>query len=116
MPDLIWPVYLSLVNSLHTDWIPADPLLSVQPLRALSWCPPWPWYPKDLPHWGISPAPGPVARVWFAGNPQGQERRVFDVVVEAVGRKRRLLHPVTEATLAPLGKTHIAVAVLTTPG
>jgi hypothetical protein len=116
MPELIWPVHLTLINTPTLDFVRADPLLSVQRCNGMPWHFPWPWYPKSLPHWGISADPGPLARVWFAGAPQGQERRIFDAMVEAVGRKRRLLHPVTEATLAALRGARIYVAVLSTPG
>ncbi|MDA8193128.1 MAG: hypothetical protein M0Z53_03895 [Thermaerobacter sp.] len=75
---------------------------------------PWPWYPRQLPHWGVSSCQE-TPRTWFAGEPKGQEWQSFRDTVLAVGRGRQVLQPLILDSVRRL--THaITIVVLTTPG
>ncbi len=77
--------------------------------------PPWDWYPRQLPHWGLRASTDEEPRLWFAGNPQGQQRRVWDAVVSALARRQRLISFLTAETVKMVSRT-VNLAVLTTPG
>lgn len=94
---------------------PIHEAVQVQAVSEMGWTPPWPWYPQILSQWGLSNAGDRVARAWFAGVPQGQERRVFEALVDAIQHRRRILSPLTEKTVAGL-RSIVPIAVLTTPG
>ncbi len=120
---LLWPVEIVAVDAsgptdadqggLTVDDDLSEELVAFRAMGSLPWQPPWPWYPIKLAHWGIAP-PGEVPRVWFAGRPQGQEKRVFDEIILAVGRRRDALSPLTRANLDTLAAP-VVLAVLTTP-
>lgn len=113
-----WPIQVTVVNDKKTpsDWgvLPQDPLIEVHYRRKLPWNPPWDWYPSSLVHWGLAADAG-RPRLWFAGVPQGQERRGFETLVDAIGRRRRLLSPLTEENLRTI-QSPLHLAILTTPG
>lgn len=113
-----WSIHVTLVNQekVHSEWdaLAQDPLIQVRYLRKLPWNPPWDWYPSSLVHWGLS-ADESRPRLWFAGVPQGQEQRVFETLVAAIGRRRRLLSPLTEENLRTI-QSPVHLAILTTPG
>ena len=120
---LLWPVEIVSVGAPEpTDDDRSGPMIgddlggelaAFRVMASLPWRPPWPWYPAELPHWGIA-APGEAPRVWFAGRPQGQEKKVFEEIILAVGRRRDALSPLTRANLDTLAAP-VVLAVLTTP-
>lgn len=116
MADWIWPVPVTLVGMANGPWILDDDQLVINVASTLGWTPPWSWYPKTLAHSGIAARIGDDARAWFAGIPQGQERRVWDTLLDAVGRRRQILSPLTTETIQRVAVPLVHIAVLTTPG
>ncbi len=112
-----WAIHVTVVNDKNapsdSSVLPQDPM-EVHYLPELPWNPPWDWYPSSLLHWGLS-AGEERPRLWFAGMPQGHERRVFETLAAAIGRRRRLLSPLTEENLWTI-QSPLYLAVLTTPG
>jgi alkyl hydroperoxide reductase subunit AhpF len=82
-------------------------------LSSLPWDPPWPWYPTQLVHVGISADEG-MPRIWFAGPAQGMERSVLQELIAAVDQQRQLLSPLARDTARQIARP-VDVAVLTTP-
>lgn len=105
-------MYVNVVGDMRP---PAGDLVRVKAVPQMGWAPPWPWYPRKLPHWGLASSDEEEARAWFAGVPQGQEARVFESLLESVQYRRRVLSPMTMETLAG-GTGTVHLAVLTTPG
>lgn len=110
----MFPVYIQTVG-IGTPKGPDADNVVVVPTASLEWEPPWDWYPCQLPQWGISAASEETPRAWFAGEPQGQELRVWENLVMAVGRKQRILSPLTEEIIQRVQKP-VRMAILTTPG
>lgn len=116
MADWIWPVPVTRVGTGDGTWILGDDQLVINVASTLGWTPPWSWYPKTLAHWGIAARAGEEPRAWFAGIPQGQERRIWDALLDAVGRRRQLLSPLTSETIQRVMSPGVRIAILTTPG
>ncbi len=109
--EALWPVYVQVVG----QPAPESLGLRIQQLSEMDWVPPWSWYPRDVPHWGLAFSPGDRARAWLAGVPHGQERRMFEGLVQAMRHRRSMLSPLSEDILGQVGRL-VHVAVLTTPG
>ncbi|NMP21928.1 hypothetical protein [Sulfobacillus harzensis] len=108
----MWPVYVNVIGDQRPE---EDDAVVVQAVPQMGWAPPWPWYPSGLPHWGLATSSTEAARAWFAGVPEGQEKRVFADLLEAMKHRRRILSPLTLDTLSGQ-TTAVHVAVLATPG
>lgn len=74
---------------------------------------PWEWFPHGIESYGIG-LDGAVPRLWFIGEPRGQEETSWRDLVLAVGRGQKILTPMTEALIDGISRV-IKVAVLTTP-
>lgn len=113
--NLIWPVTLTVVNGGLGD-VPDLPIGVV--VREADQIPDmhgWDWYPRHLPHYGLAPEESDTPRIWFAGVPEGQERTVFETLIMTMGRRQRLLSPLTESAADRIDWP-LSAAVLTTPG
>lgn len=104
------------VQTVHTD----SPLVAPGnhmggPRPEFEVIPPWDWYPRQLPHWGLRASTDEAPRLWFCGKPQGQQRGVWDTVVFAIARRQRLISFLTAETIKMVSRP-VNLAVLTTPG